>query len=531
MTSILATAMLAADYRAIGITVAVLVLVGFVLAIVRNVLAAKPELGSEVELAANRKTPPSDEEFEGPRLDAALTFALVMLGIVALSLPLYWLAEPGRQDGAVDAYNLSFEVQGENLYFEGAQCVTCHASGGVGGSAAYVLQDADGQFVANAQWQAPALNDVLHRYSEEEVKYVLNYGRPGSPMAAWGTPGGGPLTRQQVDNIVIYLRTLQIQSLDPIEINQAGSDEEVAAAQAEADERTTEIRGEVERSLEAGEFESVGEAVFNLGLYSGFSGGSLSCARCHTSGWSLGADTSPHVLDDGVAGCGGGNPSGIGFSLCGNAVEDKFPDDSWKTADGEWIPLEGLPDSEGFYIEAADGSKIRLNDTGVPVTDDGTPYFVLDELADTPPGAEPGDAEDSGAEGEAEPAESLAGDLARCDYVSNLWETESGATYPFAQDHTVEFKDGHTVDPPMLEASEVPGTAVVLADGRYAGDCEIIEMPERTSRAQFNFVAGGANGGSGYGRGGLSTAGMMPGFGAVLPEDLIQEVIDYVRGL
>jgi len=514
-----ATPMLAADYRVIGITTAALVLVAFVLVFIRNIVAARPELGSEMELAANRKPYYSDEELEGTKLDRSLSFALVMLGLVALSLPFYWLAEPGRQDGAVDAYNLSFEVQGEGLYLNGAQCVNCHAAGGAGGQAPYVLQDADGQFVANATWKAPALNDVLLRYSEDEVRYILNYGRPGSPMAAWGTPGGGPLTWQQVDNIIVYLRTLQVQSLDPIAIDQAGDDEAVAAAQALADEQVEAIRAEVDRSIEAGEFETVGEAVFNLGLFSGFQGGSLSCARCHTAGWSLGTGVSPHVLDDGVAGCGGGDPSGIGFSLCGTSMEEKFPDDWWKGADGSWLPAQGLSGDGYFYIEAADGSEIRLNDTGVPVTDDQVPYFVLDEKADQPiGGSEPGAGE-------------LAGDLAACDYVSQLWETDSGDSYPFAPGSTPEVDDGKFVDPEPLEAGDVPGNKVVLSDGRWAGDCEIVEMPPRTSMAQFRFVFGGADAGSGYGRGGLSSAGMMPGFGSTLPPDYIQEVVDYVRGL
>ena len=61
--------------------------------------------------------------------------------------------------------------------------------------------------------------------------------------------------------------------------------------------------------------------------------------------------------------------------------------------------------------------------------------------------------------------------------------------------------------------------------------CTIIEMPPRTSQAQFDFLYTGADAGEGYGRGGLSAAGMMPGFGRTLPPDLIQAVVDYTRGL
>ncbi|MEL7155613.1 MAG: hypothetical protein AAFN30_03330, partial [Actinomycetota bacterium] len=349
---------------------------------------------------------------------------------------------------------------------------------------------------------------VLLRYSEEEVRYILNFGRPGSPMAAWGTPGGGPLTTQQVDNIIIYLRTLQKQSIDPVAINLAGTDEEVAMAQGEADEIIADIRAEVDRSLEDGEFETVGEAVFNLGLYSGFQGGSLSCARCHTAGWSLGLE---NVLDEGIAGCGGGDPSGIGFNLCGGSVKERFPDDTWKAADGSWVPVGGFDDEDGFYIEASDGSKVRLNDNGKPVTDDGQAYLILEE--------------------EASPGQ--GGDLAACGYESQLWEPADGSdAYPFAPDAVVATdENGEFIDPEPITEADVPGEVITLLDGRLVGDCTVVAMPERTSNAHYNFIFAGAEAGSGYGRGGQSHAGMMPGFGSTLPEEYIQAVVDYERGL
>lgn len=524
--------MLAADFRAIGLTIAAIVFVGFIAAFIWNMFRARAELGSEIELAANRKEYYSDEEMEGERLDRSLSFALVLLTLMAITLPFYWIAEPGRQDGAVDAYNLSFEVRGEDSYLVGAQCVNCHAAGGVGGVAAYVLQDADGQFVANASWKAPALNNVLLRYSEEEVRYVLNYGRPGSPMAAWGTVGGGPLTTQQVNNIIIYLRTLQQQSLDPVDIALAGDldpqDDESLAAQEAADQQIADIRAEVERSVAEGEYDSIGEAVFNLGLQRDFGAGAYSCGRCHTSGWSLGADIVTDVLEEGVAGCGGGDPSGIGFNLCGGAVKNRFPDDTWLRPDGTWyqeaesgadvtVPSEGNPVGyDGTYLEAMDGTRIPLDEAGNPLADadTGELYLIL--------GA-----------GEGEDGADQAGDLARCDFVSGLWQPESGLAYPFDPVLGVQQdpETGDFVDPDELLPADVGDDALVLDDGRIVSQCTIIEMPPRTSQAQFDFLYNGAEAGTGYGRGGLSSAGMMPGFGKTLPPDLIQAVVDYTRGL
>ncbi|MEZ5166277.1 MAG: hypothetical protein R2695_07215 [Acidimicrobiales bacterium] len=58
-------------------------------------------------------------------------------------------------------------------------------------------------------WKAAALNTVLSRFTEDEVLYTLNYGRNGV-MPAWGGPGGGPLTTQQLEEVVFYLRSIQI---------------------------------------------------------------------------------------------------------------------------------------------------------------------------------------------------------------------------------------------------------------------------------------------------------------------------------
>ena len=532
------TLLLAANYRAIGLTIAIGVFLVYVALFVRNMVQARPELGSEIELAANKREYLSDEELEGPKLDKSLSFALVCLGLIALALPFYWLAEPGRQDGAEEAWRVKFESRGSDLYLQGAQCVNCHASGGVGGGAPYVLQDADGQFIGNATWVAPALNNVLHRYSVEEVTYILNYGRPGSPMAAWGTPGGGPLTEQQVNEIILYIDSFQVPTLDPIEISESADPE---AAQTAAADVEAKIREEIARSIDDGEFDSVGEAVFNLGLFSGYQAGSLSCGRCHTAGWSLGPVLTPNVLDEGIAGCGGGNPSGIGYNLCGGSLHERFPDDTWKlpdtgdthviessgveiVLDGGWLPSGGLTGEDGRnYLLGADGTtRVQLDEKGVPLSDivgaDGvnTPYLILEN-----------------------------GDLAACEFVSNLWEPAGIAADAYAWDPrvglvvapegTTELNTDGFLDPAEITVDdldgEFDGETVVLADRRIAASCEITEMPPRTSQAQYDFVYSGADQGAGYGRGGQSHAGMMPGFGASLPPDLIQAVIDYERGL
>jgi len=286
---------LASTQRTIGIVIVVLLVAAAIVLLWFNSRTARPELGSEIELAPNRKPYYDDDVLESKVLDRVLGIALVLLAVVAVGLPIYWLAEPGRQSGAVDNFEDTFIGRGEGLFASsqagGLGCADCHGAGGGGGVATHILLDSDGEFVAQVSWAAPALNTMLLRHDRSEVEFVLNYGRPGTPMAAWGAPGGGPLTTQQIDNLIDYMESITI---------------EPSAAQAA-------VTGEIERSLEAGEFDSLGEAVFNVGLNSGFAGGAYSCGRCHTKGWSYGDPQE----------AGGGGP--IGFSLVDGATLRRFP--------------------------------------------------------------------------------------------------------------------------------------------------------------------------------------------------------------
>src|SRR5215212_5924289 len=113
--------------------VGVLVVVGWALYLLANVRRAKPEVGSEIELAANRKQYLDDEQLEGPRLDQVLRWGLISLTIVGVGLPLYWLAEPGRQSGAA-----LFAPTDQG----GFNCAGCHGGAqGLGGQVPYTLTE------------------------------------------------------------------------------------------------------------------------------------------------------------------------------------------------------------------------------------------------------------------------------------------------------------------------------------------------------------------------------------------------------
>jgi mono/diheme cytochrome c family protein len=270
------TVLAASTVKSIGAVIAVLTGIGFVWYVASNIRAGRAEVASEIELAPNRKPYFDDEGLEGPRLTRALSTGLVLLAVVAVGLPLYWLNEPSRQSGAVETFDQTFVDRGAKLFAPteegGYNCAGCHGAEGVGGVKDFTITDTNADFVATVTWQAPALNTVLLRFSQAEVTDILTYGRPGTPMPAWGAAGGGPLTEQQLKELVAYIGSIQLTS-------------DEAKAQVE-----TALRAELGLADDA-EINytdpAVGKAMFTLGLDTGTAGGAYSCARCHTKGASI----------------------------------------------------------------------------------------------------------------------------------------------------------------------------------------------------------------------------------------------------
>lgn len=249
---------------------------------------ADEALGSEVELAPNRKPYLDDEALEGPRLERALGWALVLLVVSAVGPLVYWLNEPSRQAGAIADFDAKAVERGRKLFLptdspeHGAHfgCATCHGAAGQGGVTKFTLAEADGS-TRQVQWTAPAIDTALLKFSPEEVETILIYGRANTPMPAWGVQGGGPMNAQQITDLVAYLDSIKITT-------------EKARARA-LEEALTQARID-------GLPPTSGEVLFKT-----------NCARCHTSGWSYGEPGEP----------GGG---AFGPNLTGGTTKRQFPD-------------------------------------------------------------------------------------------------------------------------------------------------------------------------------------------------------------
>ena len=287
-----------------------IIVVGWIVYYFLNNSSSRKEVGSEIELAPNRKPYYSDEVLEGKRLERVQLYGVLLLIVIVIGLPLYWVFEPDRQAGATEGIQKRLAGWGETLFQPtangGFNCAGCH--GGMkagGGTAPYTVTDQVTGQVRAVNWYAPALNTVLYRFDEDEVKYILTYGRPGSPMSAWGLQGGGPMNDQQIQTLIEYIKTIQIPREDCAP-EEAG-DPLCPSGHLPAKDQAN-IEALAQQSVTDGTYKTFGEALFNLNLNSG----AYSCARCHTPGWSYG--------NPGVAGQGA-----LGWNLTGGAASKHFP--------------------------------------------------------------------------------------------------------------------------------------------------------------------------------------------------------------
>jgi mono/diheme cytochrome c family protein len=306
--------MLALATTSIAALIAVVIVLGWIVYALFNARSARAELGSEIELAPNRRPYYDDEELEGRRLELVQLVGVLLLVVIVIGLPLYWIFEPDRQAGATEGManrfvswgSLLFEPTGSNP--NAYNCAGCHGGmNAVGGEAPYNVADPKTGEVTSVLWKAPALNTVFYRFDEDEVRFILVYGRPFSPMSPWGLEGGGPMNDQQISTQIAYLKSIQIEREDC----GVGEDDPTICPSGHLPAETQgEIEAAARQSVEDGTYASYGEALFNLELASG----AFSCARCHTQGWSWG--------DPGVPGQGA-----FGWNLTGGAVNAHFPNE------------------------------------------------------------------------------------------------------------------------------------------------------------------------------------------------------------
>lgn len=130
--------------------------------------------------------------------------ALIMLAIVSLMIPVFWIMETNGQTQAKLTQQNNNVAQGAKLYAQ--YCFSCHGMNGQGGS-------------------GPKLNgnSAVNSLSDTDLLRIIKAGIPNSSdpskfmMPAWGDQFGGPLSDPQVQ----YLFAL-IRSADPAYLQKNG---------------------------------------------------------------------------------------------------------------------------------------------------------------------------------------------------------------------------------------------------------------------------------------------------------------------
>lgn len=335
----------------------------------------------------------SDEEFEGRKLERVLGLSLLATAVIALSIPLYFVFEPSREESAAEGFDERSIERGAVL-FANAQsehydatvsllCADCHGVDGSGGSTDFTLRSEDPSCDPEADvtaetaeeqpeclpsqvtWQAPPLDVALLRYPRDQVREIITYGRPGTPMPAWGVRSGkGVLNEQSVNDLVNYLESITISpeeakkrfSVATIRKNAADDVDDARETLTEAEDALAavpsddaEARTDAEEAVAEAQADLDAKIAYNEQVQATGDGELIfltQCARCHTKGWSYYNPLDPSAAPPPGPQGGGGK---FGPNLTDGAEERQFPGPTGPDDQYDWI-ANGRPPNEGYGV-------------------------------------------------------------------------------------------------------------------------------------------------------------------------------------
>jgi mono/diheme cytochrome c family protein len=188
-----------------GDVITVLAVVAGIIWLGLMLVSALRNRGRGEEVAPNLRPGIDDQHLETRRLEKGQKAAIAFSAFLAISLPLYFLGETDRQEGFVTEFDEGSVERGAHIVTE-FRCFDCHGPLGSGGTSPFIEKRSG----VRVSWTAPSLDDVLYRYDEDEVTFWITFGRGNTPMPPWGLAGGGPLNERQVEDVVNYLKTIQV---------------------------------------------------------------------------------------------------------------------------------------------------------------------------------------------------------------------------------------------------------------------------------------------------------------------------------
>jgi mono/diheme cytochrome c family protein len=127
---------------------------------------------------------------------ATTVMSLIVVGMVALTIRAVMTTPP--QAEAALTYQERVAA-GQELYVE--HCAECHGEEGEGG----VVEGVEG--LEGTYLEAINSEDYLYTRTDETTKLIVEYGQPNLGMPAFGLAYGGPLTQQEIDAVVTFVRS------------------------------------------------------------------------------------------------------------------------------------------------------------------------------------------------------------------------------------------------------------------------------------------------------------------------------------
>lgn len=476
------------------------------------------------EPAPNQEFFMDDEGLENNRLTRVLAAAVIAAAVLAIVMPIYFVNETGRQEAAAEEIVEDYIHFGEEWWVK-FECGSCHGPDGSGG-AAEIVEERSG---LTASWAAPANNDVFFRYSEDEVRHWIVNGRSGSPMPASGLEGGGAMTVQEVDQVIAFLRSLQISQMDAF----AKVEGEVAAALDRISTGATTIEARIEEEtlrlddIQAGpeQFEVVRTMPDDVDALLGGAGTCTdeSAALVGTTCGEPGADADRDGLSDAA------EPSLTALSQLAFETLVKRRIDP---ATREVVVVE----DEEFDLEFSPTSAFSMTDaTGTPIPDlDSAEAFIahldakhLEWSLLTDRNEQFAEPVINGIAFLEDALEQQAWDVDFDQVAADTGLSRADAERSVglfnaycARCHTAGYSAG-------VEFEQAPGSgawAPALTDGRT-----VVQFPDEQDH--IDFIINGANASERYGVNGLSGVGGMPAFGAVLSLEDIELIVKYERSM
>lgn len=364
-----------------------------------------------------------DDVLEGAHLERVLGVALIALVVVVLGLLAYFIWEPFRETASATGFHEQSVERGATL-FANAQsksydstksllCADCHGVDGGGGTAKFTVQSDDPRcdptqpvtsdtpkycLPQQVAWAAPNLQLAPLRYSRAQLTQIITYGRPGTPMPAWGVASGkGALQEQSIQDLVNYVESLATTS-DKAKASAAGETASCGASdkvnnraacvgrkqlqdpatRAAADKWVTDARADLAAVIAERDALPATASADQRATYDKLvqqkqetvqvaqdwqqttqtpTDGAIefmnNCARCHTRGWSYFDAADPQ----------GNPPPGImaggayGPNLTNGDVNNQFPPPNGDAQLEEWISI-GVPANEQYGIRGISSGRM-----------------------------------------------------------------------------------------------------------------------------------------------------------------------------